>query len=88
LGNFHGFELGDLCPFGHPVFAIIGKVAHIGNIAHIAYLIAKVKQIPIYYVKTGKSPAIAQMDIAIDGWAADIHAYVLGGNGCENLFFA
>jgi hypothetical protein len=41
LGNLHGFELGKFRSLRHTVLAIVGEVAYVGDVSHIAYFIAE-----------------------------------------------
>ncbi len=54
LCHFHGLELFEPCFFSNLVFTGVGivfQVAHIGNVAHIAHLVAKVLEIAEQHVE-------------------------------------
>jgi hypothetical protein len=63
-------------------------MTYIGDIAHVAHLIAEVQQIAVKKVKGYSGAGVAQMGIAIDSGAADIHAYVSFVDGLKQFLVA
>ncbi len=64
------------------------QMAHIGDVAHIAHLQAEMTQIAVKDIKSDGRTGVAQMGVAIDSRAADIHAHVPFVERREALFRA
>ena len=91
LCHLHGFELFEACFLGYLVLALIGivlKVSHIGDVAHIAHLVAKVLEVTEHEVKGDGGTGMAQMSIAINGGTAHIHAHMSGVDRGEQFLAA
>ena len=86
LHHFHWFQLLDSGFFKNWIiaaFSVVLQMARIGNVAHIAHFVAQVFQISKNQVEREKSAAIAQMHIAINSWAANVHTHCAFVNGSE-----
>ena len=91
LGYLHGLQLLQTGLLGNLVFALVGivlQVAHIGDVAHIAHLIAQMLQIAEQQVEGDGRTGMPQMGVAIDGWSTHIHAHMGGVNRLEALLLA
>ena len=89
LRHLHGLQLLQAGLLGNLVLAfvsIVFQVTHIGDVAHIAHLIAQMHQVAVQHIESDGGPGVAQMTVAIDGGTADIHAHVVGSEGFEKLF--
>ncbi len=82
------FQLGFFRNFVFALIGIVHQMAYIGDIAHIAYLVAEVLEVAEEYIEYNGRTGIADMWVAIHGRAAYIHAYTRRSNGLEKFFFA
>ena len=64
------------------------EVAHVGDIADVAHLIALMLEIAEEEVEGDGGTGVAQMGIAIDGGAADVHADAAFMKGTEEFLLA
>ena len=90
LCHFHGLELLETCFLGNLVLALVGimfQVAHIGDVAHIAHLVAQLLQIAEQYIEGDGGTGVSQMRITIDRGSADVHTDHRFVQGNE-MFFA
>ena len=69
-----------------PFVGVVLEVAHIGDVAHIAHLVADMLQVAEHHVERDGRTGMAQMGVAIDGGTADIHAHMVGSQGFEKFF--
>ena len=79
LGNLHGFKLLQPCLLGNLVISLVGivfEMAHIGDVAYIAYLVADMLEIAEQDVEGDGRTGMAQMGVTIDGRSTDIHAHM------------
>ena len=79
LRHLHWLELFQTGLLLDLVVALVGvvlQVAHVGDVAHVAYLVAKVSEIAEKHVEGDGRARMAQMRIAVDGGTADIHAHM------------
>ena len=91
LCYLHRLQLLQPCLFLNLVVALVGvmlQVSHIGDVAHIAHLVADVLQVAEEHVEGDGGARVAQMRVAIDGGSADIHAHVGGVDRLEPLLLA
>ena len=89
LSDFHGFELFEASFLGDFVFAIVGvvfKVSDIGDVADIADFVAEVLEVAEEDVEGDGWASVAEMSVAIDGRAADVHADAAFVDGAEEFF--
>ncbi len=89
LHHFHGLELLKACFLGNLVLAFVGvvlKVAYIGDIAHIAHLVAKVGEISVNDIECDGRTGMSEMAVAINCRPADIHAHHVIMKRMEFLF--
>ena len=89
LSHFHRFQLFQTRFFGNFVFAfvcIMFQVAHIGNVAHVAHLVAQMFQVAEYEVERNGRACMTQMAVAIHRRSANIHANMSRMNGHEAFF--
>ena len=90
LYNFHWLKLFQPGLLFYLVIALIGvvlQVSHVGDVAHIAHLVADVLQVAEEHVEGDGGARVAQMRVAIDGGSADIHAHVTRVNRNEEFLF-
>ena len=77
LDDFHRLELLETGFLGDLVFAFVGivlEVPHVGDIAHIAHLVAQVLEQAVQPIVGDARTGVAQVGVAVDGRAADIQA--------------
>ena len=89
LRHLHRFQLFQAGFLGNFVFALVGilfQMPHVGNVAHIAHLVAQMLQIAKQEVEGNPRPGMAQMRVAIDRGAAHIHTHLRGMQGFKQLF--
>ncbi len=76
LRHLHWLQLLEACLLGYLVLTLVGivlQMAHIGDVTHIAHLVAKVLQITEQEVEGNRRTRVPEVGIAIDGGAAHIH---------------
>jgi hypothetical protein len=91
LHHFHGFYFFDSRFFGNAIFPyilVVFEMSRIGYVPDIANFIAQMLEVAIDEIERNKSPAIAQMYIAVNGGATDIHAYVARVEWLKSFFFS
>ena len=79
LCNLHRFQLFEACFLLYLVVSLVGivlKMPHIGNIAHVAYLITQMLEIAEKYVERDCRARMSQMGIAVNRRTAYIHAHI------------
>ena len=79
LRNLHRLELFQAGLLLYLVLALVGvvlKVAHVGDVAHVPYLISKVLQVTEKHVKRYRGAGVAQVRVAVNGRAAHVHSNV------------
>ena len=89
LGHLHRLELLEAGLLGNLVLALVGVVfqmAHVGDVAHIAHLVADMGEIAEHQVEGHRRTGVSEMGLAIDGRAADIEAYVIGHDRGKEFF--
>ena len=62
------------------------EVSDIGDVAHIAHLVAQMLQIAEYEVESDGGARVAQMSVAVNRGAADIHPHVGSMKRFETFF--
>ena len=60
---------------------------YIRDIPYISHFITEVHEVPVDHIKTYKRPAVSDMDIVVNRWPTDIHAYPAFQDGVK-LFFS
>ena len=91
LHHLHGLQLLEAGLLRYLVFAFVGivlQMAYVGDVAHIADLVAKVPEQLEQHVVGDPGTGVSQMGVAIDGGTADIHAHMAFVYGFEELLFA
>ena len=91
LHNLHRLKLFETRFLGYLVLPLVGVVlemSDVGYVTDIAHLIAQMGQVAEEDVEGYGRTRVAQMRIAIDGRAADIHADAPGIERLEGLFEA
>ena len=86
LCHLHGFQLLQTSLLGNFVLAFVGivfQMTHIGNVAHIAHLVAKVLQIAINHIERDGRTGVAQVAVTIYRRSADIHTHATFGQRTE-----
>ena len=86
LCHLHRFELFQTGFLGYLVFAVVGimfQMPHIGDIAHVAYFVADMREIAEKQVESYGRTCVSQVRVAIDGRSADVHAHMRGVQGYE-----
>ena len=79
LCDFHGLKLFQTGFLGNLVLALIGimlKMPHIGDISHIAHLVAQMLEITEKDVKSDGRTGMPQMRVAIYRWSTHIHSHI------------
>ena len=88
LGHLHGLQLFQSGLLGNLVLALVGivlQVAHVRDVAYIAYLVANVCEVAEQEVKGDGRTGMSQMGIAIYCGTAYIHAHPSLVQGAEKL---
>ena len=62
------------------------EVAHVGDVADVAHLVAEVLEVAEDDVEGDGRACVAEVGVAVDGGAADIHAHPPLMQGAEELF--
>ena len=91
LCHLHGFQLFQACLLGYLILALVGivfEMSHVGDVAHIAHLVADVLEVAEQEVEGDGGTGVAQMCIAINGGAANVHAHAARNDGAKQLFTA
>ena len=91
LCHLHRLELFEARLLGNLVLTLIGivlQVAHVGDVAHVAHLVAQVFQVAKHEVEGDGRTGVAQMSVAVDGRSANIHAHMSGVDRFEYLLRA
>ncbi len=91
LHHFHRLKLLYAGFFRYLVLALVGvmlEMAHVGDVAHIAHLVAEMSQIAEHHVERDGRTGMSEMAVAIDRRAADIHAHAPLMDRTEQLFAA
>ena len=91
LHHFHRLKLLEARLLGYLVLAVVGimlEMPHIGDVAHIAHLVAEMAQIAEEDIERYGRTRMSEMAVAINGGAAHIHAYTPLVYGLERLLGA
>ena len=91
LHHLHRLELLETCFFGNLVLALVGimlEMAHVGDIADVAHLVAEMAQIAEEDVESDGGTGVSQMAVAVHRRAAHVHAYPLRMYGAEQFLAA
>ena len=89
LDNLHRLEFFEACFFGYFVFALVGivlQMSHIGDVAHIAYFVAEMRQITIQNIERDGRPRVPEMTVAIDRRTANVQPDMRRVQRFEQLF--
>ena len=89
LGHLHWLELFETGLLGDLVLALVGVVfqmAHVGDVAHIAHLVADMGKVAEHQVEGHGRTGVSEMGFTIDGRAADIETHVVGHDRGEEFF--
>ena len=81
LRHLHRLELLESCLLGNLVLALVGivlEVAYVRDVPHVTHLVADVLQIAKQEVEGNGRTCVPEVSVAIDSWAADIHANATG----------
>ena len=71
-----------------PLVGVVLQVSHVGDVAHVAHLVAEVAEKFAQHVIGHARAGVAEMGVAIDGGTAYIHAHMAGVDRLEELFAA
>ena len=91
LDHFHGLQILEFRLLRDLVLAfvrIVLQMAHVGDVPHVADLVAEVLEKPEKDVVCNARTGVAEMRVPIDGRAADVHAHVARMDGHEELLAA
>ncbi len=91
LRHFHWLQLLQTCFLGNLVLSFVGivlQMAHVGNVADIAHLVADVRQVAEQQVESDGRACMSQMRVTVHGRSADIHAYMRCMQRYKQLFFS
>ena len=86
LSHFHGLQLFQTCLLRNLILALVGvvlEVAHVGDVADVAHLVADMLQVAEQKVEGDGRPRMSKMCVAIDRWSADVHAHAALNNRLE-----
>ena len=89
--HLHRLQLFEPGLLGDLVLALVGVVlqmAHVGDVAHVAHLVARSLEVTEQQVERHGGPGVAQMRIAVDRGTADIHAHAARNERLEDLLAA
>ncbi len=92
LHDLHGLHLlqarllGDLVLAAHVDVAL--EMPHIGDVAHVAHLVADVLQVTKNDIEADEGAAVAQVHVAVHRRTAYIHAHLAGHQRFERLFLS
>ena len=81
LRYFHRLQLFQPRLFLYFILAfvcVVLQVAHVGDVADVPYLVAKVLQVTEEHVECDCGARVPEVRVAVDGRAADVHAHVGG----------
>ena len=90
LHDFHRLQLlqaGLLCNLVLALIGIMLQMAHIGDVADIAHLVAQMFEKLEQHVIGHAGSGMAEMGVAIHGRAANIHTHVSRMDRDEQFFF-
>ena len=79
LHHLHRLQLLQACFLGYLVLPLVGivlQVPHIGDVTHIAHLVAEVLQVPIQQVESDGRAGMPQVRIPIHRRSAHIHPHM------------
>ena len=91
VGYLHGLKLLEAGLLGYLVVALVSvvlEVPDIGYVPDIAHLVAKMAEITEEDVECYGGAGVAEMGVAVDCGAADIHADIGGMERLEAFFLA
>ena len=91
MRHLHRLQLFEPGLLGDLVLALVGVVlqmAHVGDVAHVAHLVARSLEVTEQQVERHGGPGVAQMRIAVDRGTADIHAHAARNERLEDLLAA
>ena len=77
LDDLHRLELlqpGFLCNLVLTFVGVVLEVAYVGDVTDVTHLVAEVSEQSLEYVVGDSRTGVAEVCVAIDGRAADIHA--------------
>ena len=63
-------------------------MSHVGDVADVTYFVAYVRQVAVEYVECYGRAGVAEMAVAVDGGAADVHAHSFGVQRFECFFLS
>ena len=91
LHHLHGLQLFQAGLLGNLVLAFVGvvlQVAYVGDIAHIAHLVAQILQQAEQHVIGDARTGVAQMGVSVNGGAAHVHTHAAFVDGFEYFLIA
>src|SRR5690606_32176279 len=91
LDDFHGFEFFEPCPFRYFVFSfvrVVFQVPYVADVPHIPYLIADIAKVSGDHIEGEESPDVAEVNIVVHRWSADVDSDITGIGGLEDLFLS
>ena len=91
LDNLHGlqlFQAGFLCYLILAFVGIVLQMSYVRDVAHVAYLVAKVFEQPEQHVVRDAGAGVAQMGVPVHGGAADVHSRPALMYGLEEFLLA
>ena len=79
LHDLHGLQLFQPGLAGYLVLPLVGivlQMAHIGDVAHVAHLVAEVAQKFEEHIVGHSRPCMPEVGVAVDRGAAHVHAHM------------
>ena len=91
LYDFHRFKVFEPRFLTNLIFSVIrvpGQVTNVGDVSHIAYLVAQEDEVPVDNVKREKRADVAQVYIAVHRWTTHVHAHIRGTQWSEEFLLS
>ena len=91
VGHLHRLQLFEPGLLGDLVLSLVGVVlqmSHVRDVAHVTHLVAAGLEVAEQQVERHGRTGMAQMRVAVDRGAADIHAHAAGSQRLELLLAA
>ena len=89
LRDFHGLKLLQTGFLGDFVLALVGivfQMAHIGDVAHVAHLVADMGEIAEHHIEGHGRTRVSQMRLAIYRRPADIETHMVRSDWFKQFF--
>jgi len=88
LDQLHRLQLLALGPAQDAVLTAVEEMADVGDVLHIAHLVAEEAQVAHDHIEGEIALDVADVGVVVDRRAADVHVDAAGGDRLEELFLA